>query len=317
MELVKTWLPDLNKPGMNADDKIHALNDYLISLEKQLRHVLSNIDEENFSETLISAMNSASEKIKTLEGGSNRGESGGNGSVSSVDGVLPDGSGNVPLGAITSVNGKKPDDSGDVTVDSGPQGEPGADGVSFIPSLSEAGELSWTNDGGLTNPDPVNIRGPRGEQGLKGETGANGYTPQRGVDYWTEADKDEIVSELSSLGGNGMQMELLWTNASPDSAFAAQTITVPTLKNYPMYAVETSAGTYFRKALDGYFYMSVCATWLGTDCYVLARNVNVTLSTGKMEFSNAIGRNLLGGGGGQSNTEQVPRAIYGVKGVPS
>lgn len=40
-----------------------------------------------------------------------------------------------------------------------PQGEAGKNGVTFIPSVSEAGILSWTNDGGLTNPDPVNIKG--------------------------------------------------------------------------------------------------------------------------------------------------------------
>lgn len=40
-----------------------------------------------------------------------------------------------------------------------PQGEAGKNGVTFIPSVSEAGVLSWTNDGGLTNPDPVNIKG--------------------------------------------------------------------------------------------------------------------------------------------------------------
>lgn len=40
-----------------------------------------------------------------------------------------------------------------------PQGEAGKNGVTFIPSVSEAGILSWTNDGGLTNPNPVNIKG--------------------------------------------------------------------------------------------------------------------------------------------------------------
>lgn len=40
-----------------------------------------------------------------------------------------------------------------------PQGPNGANGITFIPSVSEAGVLSWTNDGGLPNPDPVNIKG--------------------------------------------------------------------------------------------------------------------------------------------------------------
>lgn len=44
---------------------------------------------------------------------------------------------------------------------SGP-GLPGVDGVTFTPSVSESGEISWTNDGDKENPDPVNIMGPAG-----------------------------------------------------------------------------------------------------------------------------------------------------------
>lgn len=44
----------------------------------------------------------------------------------------------------------------------GPKGETGAH---FTPSVSADGVISWTNDGGLANPSPVNIRGPKGEQG--------------------------------------------------------------------------------------------------------------------------------------------------------
>ena len=43
------------------------------------------------------------------------------------------------------------------------------DGTTFTPTVSEDGVLSWTNDGGKANPDPVNIKGPQGE---KGEGGA-------------------------------------------------------------------------------------------------------------------------------------------------
>lgn len=41
-------------------------------------------------------------------------------------------------------------------------------------------------------------RGPQGIQGLRGETGRDGidgYTPVKGEDYWTPADKEEIVTE--------------------------------------------------------------------------------------------------------------------------
>lgn len=42
----------------------------------------------------------------------------------------------------------------------GPTGVPG---VTFIPHVSSDGILSWTNDGDLDNPEPVNIKGPVGE----------------------------------------------------------------------------------------------------------------------------------------------------------
>lgn len=46
----------------------------------------------------------------------------------------------------------------------------GGSGVTFIPSVSEDGTLSWTNDGGLENPPPVNIKGTAGKDGSDGLT---------------------------------------------------------------------------------------------------------------------------------------------------
>ena len=105
-------------------------------------------------------------------------------------------------------------------------GSAGNDGTTFVPSVSADGVLSWSNDGGLENPAAVNIKGEKGDKGdtgaaftysdftaeqlaaLKGEkgdkgdkgdtgpAGADGYTPVKGTDYWTSADKAEIVEEL-------------------------------------------------------------------------------------------------------------------------
>ena len=57
----------------------------------------------------------------------------------------------------------------------------GGDGVTFTPSVSEQGIISWANDGGLPNPEPRNIRGPRGEQGPQGEVGPQGPRGQMGL----------------------------------------------------------------------------------------------------------------------------------------
>ena len=84
-------------------------------------------------------------------------------------------------------------------------GSAGNDGTTFVPSVSTDGVLSWTNDGGLENPAAVNIKGDKGEKGDKGDTGAtgpqgepgaDGYTPVKGTDYWTAADKAEIVDDV-------------------------------------------------------------------------------------------------------------------------
>ena len=47
----------------------------------------------------------------------------------------------------------------------GEDGTDGEDGVTFTPSVSEQGIISWTNDGGRTNPESVNIKGPKGDTG--------------------------------------------------------------------------------------------------------------------------------------------------------
>lgn len=62
----------------------------------------------------------------------------------------------------------------------GAQGEPGKDGVTFTPSVSENGDLSWTNDGGLENPATVNIKGQKGQIGNPGIQGPQGVPGERG-----------------------------------------------------------------------------------------------------------------------------------------
>lgn len=46
--------------------------------------------------------------------------------------------------------------------EAGKDGEKGADGVTFTPSIDESGVLSFTNNGGLENPEPIDIKGDNG-----------------------------------------------------------------------------------------------------------------------------------------------------------
>lgn len=82
----------------------------------------------------------------------------------------------------------------------------GAKGVTFTPFVAADGSLSWTNDGGLINPETVNIRGPQGvtgPAGANGSDGADGYSPVRGVDYWTDTDIAQIKAYVDEAVLNG------------------------------------------------------------------------------------------------------------------
>lgn len=71
-------------------------------------------------------------------------------------------------------------------------GEDGADGVSptvEITAIDGGNRVSITDADGSTSFDVMN-----GADGADGAAGADGYTPVRGTDYWTEADKAEIVA---------------------------------------------------------------------------------------------------------------------------
>jgi hypothetical protein len=80
----------------------------------------------------------------------------------------------------------------------GKDGTNGRDGVTFTPSMSDDGDLSWTNDGGKANPATVNIKGPKGDQGERGEKGATGATGPQGP-----AGPVNVPSTTSLIKGNG------------------------------------------------------------------------------------------------------------------
>jgi hypothetical protein len=89
-------------------------------------------------------------------------------------------------------------------------GQDGKDGATFIPSVSEDGIISWTNDRELPNPVPVNIKGE------------SGITPVKGIDYFTEQDVEEIAEQAAELveipeGGGGVTS---WNDLTDKPDFA-------------------------------------------------------------------------------------------------
>ena len=82
----------------------------------------------------------------------------------------------------------------------GKDGTNGRDGVTFTPSMSDDGDLSWTNDGGKANPQTVNLKGPKGDTGAKGDPGEKGADGAAGKDG---------VTFTPSMSDDG---DLSWTN---------------------------------------------------------------------------------------------------------
>lgn len=129
----------------------------------------------------------------------------------------------------------------------GADGAAGKDGVTFTPSMSDDGDLSWTNDGGKANPQTVNLKGPKGDtgtrgpagadgakgdtgpegpRGLQGKTGpagADGKTPVKGTDYFTPADVNEIAAEAAKKVDISGKLDKTGDGSSVTAAFTAAT----------------------------------------------------------------------------------------------
>lgn len=103
---------------------------------------------------------------------------------------------------ISSASGTSPgvDLKGDKG-DTGPQGAKGDKGDKGDTGSQGAGGPQGPK--GDTGPQgPQGVQGPKGDKGDKGDTGAagsngkDGKTPAKGVDFWTDADKAEMVSAV-------------------------------------------------------------------------------------------------------------------------
>lgn len=87
------------------------------------------------------------------------------------------------------------------------EAEDGEEGGYYTPHVtqpsSDTMQVSFTpSKSGMESVAPVTVHlpagpaGAAGKDGANGKDGADGYTPRRGVDYYTEADKDEMVNAV-------------------------------------------------------------------------------------------------------------------------
>lgn len=107
-------------------------------------------------------------------------------------------------------------------------------GVTFTPSVSDAGEISWTNNGGLTNPDTKSIKGQKGDTGVSfagieytpstvsggnntfkvkysnGTTGTESYNIRNGIDITNveevSSDVDGGVNSITFVKSDGTKV---------------------------------------------------------------------------------------------------------------
>lgn len=105
---------------------------------------------------------------------------------------------------------------GDPVIIGSGSGGTGADGVTFTPSVSADGVISWTNDGGKDNPAPVNI---------KGNPGTDGVGVQSVVQTTTStADGGDNIITVTLTNGNTATFTV--KNGSKGSDGSSATVTV-------------------------------------------------------------------------------------------
>ena len=119
----------------------------------------------------------------------------------------------------------------------GPQGKTG---YYYIPSVSKEGIISWTNNGNLNNPNPINIKGPQGDQGVQGEKGDRGY-------YFTPfVDSDGNLSWTNNGNlDNPISVNIKGDTGSRGPEGKAATITIGTVStgDENSNAIVTNSGT--------------------------------------------------------------------------
>ncbi len=148
------------------------------------------------------------------------------------------------------------------TGDAGPQGvqgNNGATGATFTPAVAEDGTLSWSNDGGLENPSPVNLKGPKGDtgdQGPQGEKGNTGDTGPQGIPGNDGANGTTFTPAVAEDG------TLSWSNDGGLENPPSVNIMGPSGSSWPR---ESFVEPYYIEAQDGHEYYISNATELGVD----------------------------------------------------
>lgn len=120
----------------------------------------------------------------------------------------------------------------------------GIPGYTFTPHVAADGTLSWTNNGGLTNPAEVNIMGPEGPQGL---------IEFRIVDELPDVGDQKVLYLVDSKrsGVDSLYDEYIWVN-----------------NKYELIAEGKRTLNNEAQGLIGYYYNTTPVTELNIDNYL-------------------------------------------------
>lgn len=150
---------------------------------------------ESVVDQIMAAINSTNEavaaideKVKALE------TTGGADGKSAYDIAVDSGFEGTEEEWLESLKGDKGADGKDGA--DGTNGKNGTNGVSATHSWNGT-TLTITSASGTSSADLKGDKGDKGDKGADGKKGDNGYTPVKGVDYWTEADKEEIIDRCA------------------------------------------------------------------------------------------------------------------------
>lgn len=152
----------------------------------------------------------------------------------------------------------------------------GLRGPYYTPSVSPDGELSWTNNGSLPNPAPVDLTGPAGKSAYEaaregGYQGTEAEFNEALAEIDTALQPSDVDSQLSGTSENPVQnkvitQELADQKSANDDKFRA---ILDCLKNV-IYATGDGSSYYNRLALlvnDGYVFYDYIE--------MIVQNVNV------------------------------------------
>lgn len=190
-------------------------------------------------------------------------------------------------------------------------------------------ETSWYNAGKIQGPQgPKGETGPQGPEGPQGPPGDSaggsgvyiGPEPpeDEDINYWLDTDEeDDSESFLTKAESDAryhplnspapIDMDLLWENASPGSAFAAQTVPIDT-DNYLLYLiyVKVDAAANTNRAMPVIVNKLNDTVCLWVDVGSTTQTRDVVIGDSYIEFK-------VGKKSGDNNSVIIPTRIYGIK----